>query len=190
MMLFIYVPKFNVSFVLSRLIATIVMLIFCTSAAIAASTSSPVHQVQGDIRAYLGAEYGGDVEIYINLTHPKGIEMDGGIDAFRLHRTNMARMMNALDLQLDVLAFPSPPQFFEGHGGRRFVIVPHLTTVSANTGRRSTAVDFELGVLEPGATSWKYIGGEIGKIGIQHFFPDFPPDVKLPPRLSSRKPKK
>jgi hypothetical protein len=176
----------SIFFITSRLIALFTIWVLSATAGICAGTSGSADQVQSDVRSYLSALYDGDVDRVVHLTHSKVIELDGGDWHFRLHQTNMARMMRGAKMRLLKVAFPSSPRFLEGEKGRRFVIVPHIKVVSAIDGRRDKVEDFKLGILEPGATDWKYVGGEIGEKGIQTVFPDFPPEVELPARMISR----
>jgi hypothetical protein len=152
--------------------------------------SAEVKQVQSDVRTYLNSSFDGDVDTYIGLTHPKEIEREGGPDAFRLQQSNMARMMRAVAMRLNRLTFKAAPQFLEGSNGRRFVIVPYVIINSGThiSGARRTheGEDFKLGILEPGTTDWKYIGGHVGDKGVQRVFPDFPAGVQLPPRTTMR----
>jgi hypothetical protein len=97
-------------------------------------------------------------------------------------KSSYGRSIAATPIQsCDLRIQPSsrPPEFLEG-GGRRLAIVPTLTIVSAN-GQRVESLNFQLGVLEAGSTSWKYVeGSRINKENVQVLFPGFPQDYEFP----------
>ena len=174
---------------LGRLIAIAAILTLGVGIATAGDDPAQAKQVQNDVRKYISSEYLGDVATFIKLTHATEVEMAGGIDAFELQHRNLARMLKAAGMRVEQIKFPSLPQFFEGKDGRRFVVVPTLMTTAGidikGRVRRFVNKDFELGILDPGAGGWKYVGGHVGDkgvAGIQARFSDFPSGVTLPPR--------
>ena len=90
-------------------------------------------------------------------------------------------MMRGLDMRMDQLTFPSPPQLLDGNGGRHFAVVETQMIVSTNNGPKAEVLGFQLGILEAGSQSWKYLEGKssMGKY-IHKLFPDFPADFKFP----------
>lgn len=169
----------------SRLFGIAAIWMLGINAAVAGNDPAQANRVQNDVRKYIAAEYLGDVATFIELTHSTGVEMVGGPDAFELQRGNLARMLKAAEVRVEQIKFPSPPQFFEGKDGRRFVIVPTMMIIVGTGGSRIVYKGFDLGILDPGAVGWKYIGGQIGDkgvAGIQARFSDFPSGVTLPPR--------
>ena len=177
----------------SRLIAIAAMWMIGVSAAIAGDDLAQAKQVQDDVRKYNSARTLGDIATFIELTHVAGVEMAGGSDAFELQQRNLARMLRAAKSRVEQIRFPSRPQFFEGKDGRRFVIVPTVVTIAGvnrqGRAQRHVYEDFGLGILDPGADGWKYIGGHVGDrgvTGIQARFSDFPSGVTLPPRTKMK----
>ena len=86
-------------------------------------------QVQKDVRVILNALYAGDLETPLRFMHPRAVELIGGMDVLRPAAEIAARRFKELDMQLELLTFPQPPQFFDGEG-RRFATVPTLSIIS------------------------------------------------------------
>ena len=119
------------------------------------------------------------MDTVLRFTHPKIIELQGGLPATRSAVQQAVLMLKSINMQLESLSFPKKPEFLEG-GGRRFAIVPTLTIVSSN-GQRVESLNFQLGVLEPKASQWVYVeGSRINRENVQILFPGFPTAYEFP----------
>lgn len=106
--------------------------------------------------------------------------MSGGVGKVRQVLQSVTQGMQELGTQIQIFKFPEPPEFLEG-GGRRFVVVPTLQFLTAQ-GQKVESLNFQLGILEPGATQWVYVeGSRLNKQNIQTLFPGFPADYEFPP---------
>jgi hypothetical protein len=140
----------------------------------------PAKQVQGDVETLVRGVSRGDVDTQLRYTHPKVLELVGGVEKAKLAVAQAAQRIANARITIESFSFPQPPQFFEG-GGRKFVLVPTLTITNAN-GHRVETLNFQFGVLEPGTTEWKYLeGSKISPETAPSLFPGFPRGKQFPP---------
>jgi hypothetical protein len=137
-------------------------------------------RVQADVQALTEAVYAGEVDRIIDYTHPTVLELLGGSATARQSVERVAVGMRKLGMKLESMSFPAAPTCVSG-GGRRFAIVPTLNLVTAGP-QRFESLNFQLGVLEPGATAWKYVeGSRVNNQNVRVLFPGFPEGVEFPP---------
>jgi hypothetical protein len=135
--------------------------------------------VQRDIEAANRSLYSGDVDGVLRYTHPTILQMLGGPEKARQTLAKIVEDLEAQQMKVESFSFPEPPQFFEG-GGRRFVYVPTLMVINAKD-VRVESLNFQLGVLEPAASDWKYVeGSRMTPENVQQLFPGFPKDKPFP----------
>ncbi|MFT3926354.1 MAG: hypothetical protein QM778_27660 [Myxococcales bacterium] len=145
----------------------------------------PGKQVQRDVSAILHSLYRGEVEVVLRYTHPAIVQMLGGPDKARRALNDGAAQMAKAEMKIESLSFPRSPEFFDG-GQRRFVFVPTLLIIVAK-GARIESLNFQLGILEPGKTDWKYVeGSRVTPENAQALFPGFPKERALPPFYRKR----
>ena len=142
-------------------------------------------RVQEDVRTLIRALYNGDVDTVVRYTHPTVIAMQGGPSAARKLLQDVLVKLKDGGMRVESLTFPKPTEFLEG-GGRRFAVVPTLSIISAN-GQQIESLNFQLGILEPGATDWTYVeGSRVTKQNVQVLFPGFPATYEFPPLYRKR----
>ena len=137
-------------------------------------------QVQKDVRLIIDALHEGDIDTLLRYSHPRMIELAGGEKVLRPAVEAIVRHTRGLGMRVESFTFPQPPQFFEG-GGRRYVTVPTLSTISFKNGTRAESLNFQFGILENGASEWKYVEGsrmneQVGRL----MFGNFPAEIKFP----------
>lgn len=136
-------------------------------------------EVQRIVEAGARAVYRGDVDAVLATSHPVVIRMLGGMDRARDTLKKTLEPILSIGMSIESFAFPRPPEFLDV-GERRFVIVPTLTVLTAN-GARVESLNFQFGVLEPGALEWKFVeGSRLNDDNVHRLFPDFPPDYVFP----------
>ncbi|HKP55695.1 MAG TPA: hypothetical protein VJV78_03180 [Polyangiales bacterium] len=139
----------------------------------------PVKQVQRDVESNIRSLYRGEVDLTLRYTHPAILRLLGGPEKARSTLTQIIAQIAKSEMKIESFSFPRAPEFFEG-GGRKYVFVPTLMIVSAN-GQRAESLNFQLGILEPGTTDWKYIeGSRLTAENVQTFLPGFPKDRPFP----------
>ena len=137
-------------------------------------------RVQKDVRTLVRALYNGDIDTAVRYTHPRIVALLGGEDATRAAIEGVMLKVKSAGMRVESLTFPRPPEFLEG-GGRRFAVVPTLSIVDAN-GQRLESLNFQFGILEPGASEWRYVeGSRLTKQNVQVLFPGFPATYEFPP---------
>ena len=135
--------------------------------------------VQRDVQELSEAMYRGDLDTILGFTHPKIIKMLGGREAVRSVIEQGLKPILASGMTLEAFSFPSPPKYVEGKE-RRFAIIPTLS-IMAVKGQRIESLNYQFGVLEPGAAGWTYLeGSRINQENVRAFFPDFPADYSFP----------
>jgi len=137
-------------------------------------------RVQRDVRSLMEATYSRDVEGVLRLTHPRVLELMGGKDAARVATVAALTSISRLQLKIGKMTFPQPPIFFKG-ATRRYVFVPTLSVVSATGGQMLESLNYQLGILEPGTSQWKYVeGSRVNQSNARQIFSDFPSDIEFP----------
>jgi hypothetical protein len=137
-------------------------------------------RVQADARKMVIAVYQADIDTVIDYTHPKIIDMMGGMSQARSTLETAFSQFRSLNMKLESLSFPDAPTFLRTDVND-FVIVPTLSTIVAN-GQRVESLNYQFGNRKKGTTDWKYIeGSRINKENVRSFFPDFPADYEFPP---------
>jgi hypothetical protein len=141
--------------------------------------SSETEIVQTDVRRILNAVYQGDVDTVVGYTHPKIIELMGGITQTKsLLRTALSKTQGTR-MTLESLTFPVDPTFLKTDLNH-FVIVPTKSVVRAN-GQRLESLNYQVGIRAVGTSKWTYIeGSRINKQNVRTLFPDFPSDYEFP----------
>ena len=144
------------------------------------AVSDDAIRVQTDVKTFTDALYNGDVDTVIRYSHPSIVAMLGGQDATRAAIEGVLLKLRGAGMRVESLTFPGPPEFLEG-GGRRFAVVPTLSIITAN-GQRVESLNFQLGILEPGASEWRYVeGSRLTKQNVQVLFPGCPATYDFPP---------
>jgi hypothetical protein len=161
-----------------RCVAAFVLSIM--SCGLSAQTARDADRVQEDVRTMVYALHDGDVDTVLRFTAPRVIEQSGGPENVRRALRAAAQLSQQSGMQIESFRFPEAPAFVEG-GGRRFALVPTLQVVSAR-GQKVESLNFQLGILEPGAQHWVYVeGSRLTPQNIQAVAPGFPVDYELPP---------
>ena len=159
-------------------ITIISVLAFC-SLAFADEELTEAQLVQQDVQKMIDAVYANDIDTLIGYTHPEIIELMGGEEEARTALTEALSQLAELNMTVESMTYPSEPVFLEG-GDSRFVIVPTLSIIAAN-GRRVESLNYQFGILDAGASTWKYVeGSRINSDNVQMLFPDFPDDYEFP----------
>jgi hypothetical protein len=157
--------------------------LFAATAGVA-QESEPA-RVQADVRTLLHALYAGDVDTVLRYTHPSIVQMQGGVQPTRGAIQHAVSTLTSVGMRLESLRFPKPPEFIEGPD-RRFVVVPTLSIIAANS-QQVESLNFQLGVLEKDAAQWHYVeGSRINDQNVQTLFPGFPTGYTLPATYRKR----
>jgi hypothetical protein len=148
--------------------------------AVAKDDYAAAAQVQKDVRLIINAFHEGDIETMLRFTHPRIVELIGGENVIRPGLEAVIRRTQELGIRLESFSFPEPPQFFESDG-RRYATIPTLSILSFKTGDKGESLNFQFGILEKGASEWKYVEGsrmneQMGRL----MFGSFPADIKFP----------
>jgi hypothetical protein len=142
--------------------------------------------VQTQVASLLRALYRGDIETFLAYSHPKVIESLGGSENARVGVSELFGRIRASGVELDAIEFPEPLRFIKGPS-TQFVIVPTLIRVSAMAAVRVESRSFQVGLLEPGTSTWKYVeGSRLTPFNMEVLLPGFPAGIHMP-RIYSRK---
>ena len=148
-------------------------------AALSEQSGPRLEPVQRDVQELSQAFYRGDLDTILRFTHPKIKKMLGGSEVLRAAMEPVVLSILDSGMTLEALTFPRAPDYIEGDE-RRFAIVPTLS-IMAMKGQRIESLNYQFGVLEPGAESWAYIeGSRINQQNVRVLFPDFPADYTFP----------
>lgn len=136
-------------------------------------------RAQAEVGKIVHALYAGDVETVLGHTHPLIVAMQGGEDATRQGIQQAIAQMTRIGMRLETLSFPKDPTFLES-GGKRYVVVPTLSIISAG-GQRVESLNFQLGAFDAKSKRWGYVeGSRINRENVQILFPGFPKDYEFP----------
>lgn len=137
-------------------------------------------RVQADVRSNLNAFQSGDLDTLLRFTHPKVLEMMGGIDKAKVQLTAVIAQMQSAGISIESLNFPQDPIFIETKANL-YVIVHTQGVGKAGNGVRLESVGFQLGIRPVGTTEWTYVDGSgVTNTNVRTFFPDFPTGQVLP----------
>lgn len=151
----------------------------CSSSPAALSPDQTKKHVQDDVRAMQAALYSGDVDTLLRYTHPLILDRIGTREQARNAMLQLTQQVLARNMKVESLTFPAPPDVLQG-GERRFAIVPTLTVIAARD-QRVESLNYQLGVLEPGASQWQYVeGSRVNAENVRDLFPDFPTSYQFP----------
>jgi len=154
-------------------------LVVVLAATAAPAFSDELEPVQRDVQDLTQAMYRGDLDTILRFSHPKAIEMLGGPTAARATMEMAIQPILDIGMTLEAFSFPRPPEYIEGKE-RRFAIVPTLSIMAAQ-GQQIESLNYQFGILEPGAKGWTYLeGSRINQQNVRVFFPDFPADYSFP----------
>ena len=134
-------------------------------------------RVQADVRTITKAVYSGDgigdLDTVLRFTHPKVIELMGGMARAKTELNGMLKI-RPLGLSLESFEFPSDPTFIQT-SGNQYVFVPSFSIIKSKDGQRVESLNFQMGARKVGTTEWKYVeGGQVTSANVKTFFPDFP----------------
>ncbi len=135
--------------------------------------------VQEDVQRISRAVYQADVATALEFTHPKIIDMLGGMASARSELKTAFSKIQLANMKLQSMSFPEAPTFLETDV-HYFVIVPTLSIISAH-GQKIESLNFQFGIQVKGTSTWKYIeGSRVNQQNVTTLFPDFPNDFKFP----------
>lgn len=159
--------------------ATLLGLLFALTAGCASVPLRSPERVQTDVEAMTRALYEGEVDTVIGFTHPAVLAKLGGVQAVHAGLQSAVQKMRANGTRLESFAFPSPPEFLQV-GERWFATVPTRSVLVVGN-QREENVNFQFGVLEPGADGWWYIdGSRVQATDVPLLFPGFPMGHRFP----------
>lgn len=139
-----------------------------------------VKLVQADVRTLLQANYKGEIEPAMRLTHPAIIEELGGTEKARATFIEAMGVLKRVGLSIDTFEFPEPPSFVEGER-RTYAIIPTRLVVSAGD-QKLDSRNFQVGVSDPIEKKWTYVeGSKFDERLRSRYFKDFPKDYEFPP---------
>ena len=142
-------------------------------------------RAQQDVQRLVQAPYRGDAETVLRFTHPRVVEIQGGSEATRQAIEKVIADVRASKMSVESMTFPEAPACVAS-GGRRFVLVPTLSIINVGN-TRVESLNYQFGVLEPGASGITYIeGSRVNARTVQMLFPGFPKNVKFPPTYRKR----
>jgi hypothetical protein len=145
-----------------------------------AGTPVETQTVQHEVERIIRAIYSGDIDLVMHSTYPPVIGLMGGPDVARRSLEHIVAQVRKSGMTLESFSFPAAPAFFDA-GGTRFVFVPTLSVVAVN-GKRFESRNFQLGVLDAGATRWTYVeGSRLTPQNVHTLLPTFPSDRPFPP---------
>jgi hypothetical protein len=164
-----------------HLLSFLALALCAACSSVPAAKSPALDPVQQDVKRINEALYAGDVATVIHYTHPAIVKSIGGEEkARKLLQEFYEKSIVPTEMKLESLKFPSKPEYLES-GGRRFAVVPTLAVYSLKEGQRVESKNFEVGLLDVGATEWRYVEGlRVTKQNLQALFPGFPEDYKFP----------
>lgn len=143
------------------------------------SGASEAELVENDVRTLQNAAFDGDVDVVLEYTHPKIIEMLGGREKAKEDFQPKVARHKSLGMKVDSLTFPNTPTFLKSDTNE-FVVVPTLILVSAN-GQKVEALNYQVGTRKIGTSKWTYIeGSRLKQQNVRDFLPDFPADYEFP----------
>lgn len=134
---------------------------------------------QADVRTIIEAVYRGDAEVVWKYTHPVIWKLAGGEQqARRLIEGSLATVKTS-GISIESFTFPSVPSCL-AVGVRRFMVVPTLSVLGTPEARMES-LNYQFGVLDPGAREWKYVeGSRVNSSTVYLLFPGFPKDYRFP----------
>ena len=145
-----------------------------------AGTPAETQTVQRDVERIVRALYSGDVDLVLRSTYPGVIGAMGGADVARRSLEHIVAQVRKSGMTLESFSFPAAPEFFTA-GATRYVFVPTVSVVAVN-GKRFESRNFQLGVLEAGATRWTFVeGSRLNPQNVHQLLPTFPSDRSFPP---------
>ena len=145
-----------------------------------AGSHAETQTVQRDVERIIRGIYSGDVDLVLHSTYPSVIAQMGGADVARKSLEAIVAQVRKSGMTLESFSFPAAPAFFDA-GGTRYVFVPTLSVVAVN-GKRFESRNFQLGVLDAGATRWTYVeGSRLTPQNVHQLLPAFPSDRPFPP---------
>ena len=146
----------------------------------AAGTSAEIATVQREVEGIIRGLYRCDIDLVMASTYPNVIRVMGGPEVARRQLEAIVAQVKKSGMTLESFSFPEPPTFFT-KGTTRYVFVPTLSVVAVN-GKRFESRNFQLGVLETGATRWTFIeGSRLKPENVHQLIPDFPSERSFPP---------
>jgi hypothetical protein len=149
----------------------------CSSSPGSLSPEATRALVQSDVKSMQDALYNGDVDTLLGYTHGPSLLADR--EQAKMALKQFAQDARVRNRKVESFSFPGPPDVLQV-GDRRFAVVPTLTVISERD-QRVERLHFQLGVLEPGAESWKYVdGSRINASTVHTYFPTFPADYQFP----------
>lgn len=155
-------------------------LLFALAAGCASVPMRSPERVQTDVEAMARALYAGDVDTVIGFTHPAVLAKLGGVAIAHAAVESAVKQMQQNGTRLESFQFPKPPEFLQV-GERWFATVPTLSVIVVGN-QRVESLNFQFGVLEPGADGWSYIeGSRVQATDVPLLFPGFPTGHRFPP---------
>ena len=111
--------------------------------------------------------------------HPKVFEVLGDRPQAQALMQQTLDAIRSEGMKVDRPTFHAPPVFLET-ADKTFAIVPYTVKMEAGD-ERAEAVTYQIGVLEKGTSTWKYVDVARGNPEqLRRLFPEFPADYTFP----------
>lgn len=136
-------------------------------------------RVQEDVRKCQAAVYSADVDVVLSFSHPKILELMGGIEKAKETLTKTLNKLKESEMKVESLEFPEPPRFFDSKSNHFVIISTH--TIISSKGQKAESLNFQLGIKAIGENKWTYIeGSRLNNENVKQLFPDFPDNYEFP----------
>ncbi|MFY9344887.1 MAG: hypothetical protein WAT39_20505 [Planctomycetota bacterium] len=135
--------------------------------------------VQRDVEHLVKSIYAGEFDVVVAKTHPVILEWIGGAAKARELMAAAVEPMLAKGIHVESLRFPQPPEFVRTERAA-YSIVPTLMILTIGSDRVES-LNYQFGVLEPGASGWLFIeGSRVNGGNVRSLFADFPAGHTFP----------
>jgi hypothetical protein len=148
-------------------------------------TSAPTEiekiQIRKDIELMISAMTSGNVDIFVEKTHPALFPLLGGKENFTAFTKEALQQLNTLGVKMLSNEFQDPGRFYEA-GKERLSIVPRVSIMEVNEQKIKT-IGFMVAIKNTTNNTWKYLDGSglrEDKEMLWQMFPELEPKVKFP----------
>lgn len=156
------------------------LVFFCAGIkSVAAAPDGDAAEAQSMVERIVRGVYSGDVDTIVSMSHPKVIEMAGGVEAHRTTTTAVLAQVSGSGMRLESFTFPADPVFVRT-AENEYIVVPTKSVVTMNA-QRVESLNYQFGNRKRGESKWAFIeGSRVTKESVGKLFEDFPKEFNFP----------
>lgn len=144
-------------------------------------SGADIETINKDIKIMLNGMLSGEVDSFMEKTHPSLFPLLGGKENFKKFTQEAVAQLDSMGIKILSTEYESPGQFYKT-GNQKLSIVPRVTLMEIQ-GQRIKTTGFMVAIKNTSTKTWTYLDGSglrEDKSMLWEIFPDLTTNIQFP----------